>query len=103
MFQGSELNDAMGVPFLYGLAEILFISLYCMGAWKSGWTKAPANESICKVIATSYEVGEEEDNDSDDEKQSRTSIDFGDDESDDSKSWNEGDGTAVTATDVGSP
>ena len=56
MFEGEELNQAMGVPFLYGVAEIVFISIFCIGAWKSGWTKAPANESICKVICTSYEV-----------------------------------------------
>lgn len=56
MFEGDELNEAMGVPFLYGMAEILFISIYCVGAWRSGWTKAPYNESICKVIFTSYEV-----------------------------------------------
>ena len=61
MFEGDELNDAMGVPFLYGMAEIFFISIYCVFAWKAGWTKAPANESFCKVIGKSYEVGDEDD------------------------------------------
>lgn len=56
MFEGDELNEAMGVPFLYGVAEIAFISIFCVWAWKMGWTKAPANESICKVIVTAYEI-----------------------------------------------
>ena len=50
------MNEAMGVPFLYGVAEIAFISIFCVWAWKMGWTKAPASESICKVIVTSYEI-----------------------------------------------
>ena len=103
MFKGAELNDAMGVPFLYGMAEIFFISIYCLVAWKSGWTKAPANESICKVIATSYEVGDVDDDNTDDGKESKTSIDVGDVDSDDGKSSKDGDATAITASDVGSP
>ena len=102
MFKGAELNDAMGVPFLYGMAEIFFISIYCLVAWKSGWTKAPANESICKVIATSYEVGAVDDA-SDDGKESRTSVDGGDACSDDGKGSHDGDATAMTGSDIGSP
>lgn len=56
MFSGEELNQAMGVPFLYGMAEVVFISIYCIGVWKMGWTKAPAGENLFKVLATSYEV-----------------------------------------------
>lgn len=92
MFEGDELNDAMGVPFLYGMAEIFFISIYCLWAWKAGWTKAPANESIWKVIATSYEVGE----DSEEEAE----------EKDDGKDTKDGEATAITepmASEVGSP
>lgn len=68
MFRGDELNDAMGVPFLYGMAEIFFISIYCMFAWKLGWTKAPADENFCKVISTSYELEAEEEDDVNSEK-----------------------------------
>jgi hypothetical protein len=56
MFDGDELNDAMGVPFFYGAVEMVFVGLYCLWAWKAGWTKAPADESLWNVIITSYEV-----------------------------------------------
>lgn len=95
MFTGSDLNNAMGVPFLYGLAEVFFIGIYCVGAWKVGWTKAPANESICKVIATSYEVGapeDDEDDEDDDPNQPRARYDSKD-----------ADTTAMTVSEVGSP
>lgn len=60
MFDGDELNEAMGVPFFYGVVEAVLVGTYCFGAWKAGWTKAPANAPFWKVIFTSYEVLEEE-------------------------------------------
>lgn len=56
MFDGDDLNDAMGVPFFYGVTEMVFVGAYCFGAWKAGWTKAPANAPFWKVLVTSYEV-----------------------------------------------
>jgi hypothetical protein len=56
MFDGDELNQAMGVPFFYGVVEALVLGLYCLGAWKAGWTKAPSDAPIWKVLVTSYEV-----------------------------------------------
>jgi hypothetical protein len=98
MFRGAELNDAMGVPFLYGLAEIFFIGIYCVIAWKLGWTKAPPNESIWKVISTSYEVGEgDEENDEAKQQSARTA----EDDSDDGKS--KGGDTAMTSSEMLSP
>lgn len=80
MFEGDELSNAMGVPFFYGVVEALILGIYCVGAWKAGWTKAPAKESFWKVIATSYEVtkGGEIDDEvevvpSEDAKESQTS------------------------------
>ena len=60
MFRGNDLNEAMGVPFFYGVVEAVFVGIYCIGAWKLGWTKAPADASICNVLWTSYEVLEME-------------------------------------------
>ena len=34
----------------------MILAIFCLSCWKIGWTKAPANENICIVIATSYEV-----------------------------------------------
>jgi hypothetical protein len=56
MFEGNDLNDAMGVPFFYGLVEAVAVGIYVLGAWKAGWTKAPAHAPIWLVMWTSYEV-----------------------------------------------
>jgi hypothetical protein len=56
MFSGQDLATAVGVPLFYGICEAVILAVYCLLCWKAGWTKAPANENICVVIATSYEV-----------------------------------------------
>lgn len=56
MFEGDELSEAMGVPFFYGLMEAVILGIYCIIAWKIGWTKAPRNAPFWKIITTSYEV-----------------------------------------------
>mmetsp|Transcript_4863 Transcript_4863/g.7086 ORF Transcript_4863/g.7086 Transcript_4863/m.7086 type:complete len:173 (+) Transcript_4863:915-1433(+) len=56
MFEGDELAEAMGVPLYYGLVEMFILGIYCIGAWKRGWTKAPPDVSLCTAISTSYEI-----------------------------------------------
>lgn len=56
MFQDDELSEAMAVPLMYGIFEMIFLGIYCICAWKAGWTKAPKNASFFKIIATNYEV-----------------------------------------------
>jgi hypothetical protein len=56
MFEGEELAVAVGVPLFYGICEAVFLAIYCITCWKLGWTKAPADEKLCTVIFTSYEV-----------------------------------------------
>ena len=56
MFEGDELAEAMGVPFYYGLVEAFILGIYCIIAWKGGWTKAPKHVSLCKAVGTSYEI-----------------------------------------------
>lgn len=34
--------------------------MYCIGAWKVGWTKAPSDASFWNIISTSYEVVQSE-------------------------------------------
>jgi hypothetical protein len=58
MFDGDDLAIAVGVPLFYGICEAVFLAIYCTICWKVGWTKAPADENICTVIFTSYEVKE---------------------------------------------
>jgi predicted Na+-dependent transporter len=60
MFKGNDLNAAMGVPFFYGVMEAVLVGIYCIGAWKAGWTKAPADAPLWKVMFTSYEILEQE-------------------------------------------
>jgi len=56
MFEGDELAAALGVPFFYGVVEAVLLGVYCVVAWKVGWTKAPKNISIWKALSTSYEI-----------------------------------------------
>eukprot|EP00543_Licmophora_paradoxa_P005235 CAMPEP_0202453040 /NCGR_PEP_ID=MMETSP1360-20130828/11112_1 /ASSEMBLY_ACC=CAM_ASM_000848 /TAXON_ID=515479 /ORGANISM="Licmophora paradoxa, Strain CCMP2313" /LENGTH=217 /DNA_ID=CAMNT_0049072029 /DNA_START=77 /DNA_END=730 /DNA_ORIENTATION=+ len=56
MFKGNELAEAMGVPLYYGMVEALVLGIYCVIAWKAGWTKAPINENFMTVLTTSYEL-----------------------------------------------
>lgn len=60
MFKGNDLNEAMGVPFFYGLCEAFFVGTYCICCWKAGWSKAPANAPIWNILYVSYEVLEVE-------------------------------------------
>lgn len=46
----------MGVPFFYGMVEFSVIGIYCIAAWKAGWTKAPPTEPFWKVVTVNYEV-----------------------------------------------
>lgn len=50
--------QALAVPLFYGAVEAFVIMIYCIWAWKAGWTKAASKDSICKVIGKSYEVDE---------------------------------------------
>ena len=47
--------QAISVPLFYGILEAVVIGIYCVWAWKAGWTKAPADEKICVVVTHSYE------------------------------------------------
>lgn len=63
MFDDTEddLATAISVPLYYGLVEMVLLATFCLLSWKAGWTKAPSDEKLCVVLATSYEVelGEE--------------------------------------------
>jgi len=56
MFQSDKLAKALAVPLYYGVVEAVILAIYCLICWKVGWTKAPPNENVCVVLATSYEV-----------------------------------------------
>jgi predicted Na+-dependent transporter len=59
MFQSEEdLATAIGVPLYYGIVEAVMLACFCLICWKLGWTKAPADENLCKVLSNSYEVEE---------------------------------------------
>ena len=60
LYRGSHLAEAIAVPLYYGIVEATLLAIYCLVCWKKGWTKAPANESLCRVLYHSYEVDDEE-------------------------------------------
>jgi len=43
MFKGKEQSQAVGVPLYYGLVEAVLLAIFCLYAWKAGWTFAPAS------------------------------------------------------------
>lgn len=40
MFKGEELAEALGVPLFYGMVEAVSVAVYCVIAWKLGWSKS---------------------------------------------------------------
>lgn len=56
MFQGEDRAAAVSVPFFYGIVEAVILLVYCTGAWKAGWTKAPSDVTFWHMLVTSYEV-----------------------------------------------
>lgn len=57
MFESKDdIQNAMCVPLFYGLLEAIVLGIYCLVAWKFGWTKAPKDEQLCIVLAKSYEI-----------------------------------------------
>jgi hypothetical protein len=75
MFDGDDLAEAIGVPFFYGLVEAIVVGVYCVIAWKIGWTKAPKNVSLWKAISTSYEIEAVEEGSEEVEEKCDTSVD----------------------------
>jgi len=61
----TEQAEAVSVPLVYGMVEAILISLYCIWAWKAGWTKAPADEKLCVVMIKTYEVHDSSSEDDD--------------------------------------
>lgn len=56
MFDDPQVRaTALAVPLVYGFLEAFIVGIYCIGAWKMGWTKAPRNEKLCVVITQSYQ------------------------------------------------
>jgi hypothetical protein len=55
-----EQKRALAIPFWYTGMQTCFVGVYCISAWKAGWTKAPASDNIFKVLFTSYEEAEAE-------------------------------------------
>jgi len=53
-------GQALCVPIFYGVMEAVVLGIYCIVAWKCGWTKAPRDDKFCAMIMTSYEVEEDE-------------------------------------------
>mmetsp|Transcript_18364 Transcript_18364/g.39708 ORF Transcript_18364/g.39708 Transcript_18364/m.39708 type:complete len:515 (-) Transcript_18364:16-1560(-) len=55
--------QALCVPLFYGLMEAIVLGIYCIIAWKLGWTKAPRDEKFCVMIVTTYEVDDDTERD----------------------------------------
>lgn len=60
-------SQAVAAPLFCGLIEAVVIGIFCLWAWKAGWTKAPRDEALCVVVAKSYEVDDNAMRDDDDD------------------------------------
>jgi predicted Na+-dependent transporter len=57
----NERAQALCVPVMYGGFAMFFTSVFCLIAWKLGWSKAPRNVPMMKMLRTSYEFDINED------------------------------------------
>lgn len=55
MFTEEEGKDAVGIPVFYGGCELLFICVYMLMAWKAGWTYAPPDFPLYRVLAGTFQ------------------------------------------------
>ena len=46
----TERAEAVSVPLFYGIVEAVIIGVYCVCAWKLGWTKAPRDEKVSHCV-----------------------------------------------------
>jgi hypothetical protein len=61
MFTGTDLATAISVPLYYGIVEAVMLAVFCIVCWKIGWTKAPKDENICRMLVNTYEEIDDED------------------------------------------
>lgn len=52
----SQRAEALCVPLFYGFVEMFVLSIYCILAWKAGYTKASPDEKFCVTLTKTYEV-----------------------------------------------
>eukprot|EP00930_Biecheleria_cincta_P037202 TRINITY_DN25518_c0_g1_i1.p1 TRINITY_DN25518_c0_g1~~TRINITY_DN25518_c0_g1_i1.p1 ORF type:complete len:284 (+),score=46.94 TRINITY_DN25518_c0_g1_i1:1-852(+) len=50
-----KLSDATAIPLIYGVVEAVCLAGFCLIAWKCGWTYAPSNSSLCRVIKHNFQ------------------------------------------------
>ncbi|KAL7521784.1 hypothetical protein ACHAWX_006989 [Stephanocyclus meneghinianus] len=55
-----ERGQALCVPLFYGVMEAVVLGVYCIVAWKCGWTKAPRDDKFWVMIMTTYEVEDDD-------------------------------------------
>ena len=55
LFSGSDRARAAGSPLFYGVAQAVVIPAFLVTTWKLGWTYAPANDPLWKVLRHSYQ------------------------------------------------
>mmetsp|Transcript_93572 Transcript_93572/g.195074 ORF Transcript_93572/g.195074 Transcript_93572/m.195074 type:complete len:399 (+) Transcript_93572:341-1537(+) len=51
----SKRIDAAAVPVIYGFVEAVSLAIFCLIAWKVGWTYAPADENLRTIIRGDYQ------------------------------------------------
>jgi len=52
----AQRSDATAVPLIYGVLEAVVLGLFCVLAWKMGWTYAPADVSLFTAIRGDFQL-----------------------------------------------
>lgn len=72
IYTSDQQMEALGVPFAYTGAQAFILGIYCLAAWKAGWTYAPKNVSLWAMISENYEASSE--NTTNDERAKEESV-----------------------------
>jgi len=64
IFSGEEQERALGIPFFYTGMQTAFVGVFSLLAWKLGWSKAPVDENLFKIIIQNYQTEPESDTNS---------------------------------------
>merc|ERR1719229_1156073 len=47
--------DSAAVPIIYGLIQATALAGICLCAWRLGWTYAPVDAGLCKIVKGDYQ------------------------------------------------
>ena len=56
IFEGDKLSDVLAICMYYGIVQFMVVIIFCIVAWKQGWTKAPKDDNLWLVLVAPYQM-----------------------------------------------